>query len=58
MCFDNGYKVLRQMFFAFPARRDLALCRPVLAELQTGPALEDRQNLPDVHNARPVPRGA
>jgi hypothetical protein len=30
----------------------------VLAERRTGPALGDRQRLPDVHDARPAPRGA
>jgi hypothetical protein len=58
MCFDQDDKVLRQLFFVFPAPRDLALCRPVLAERRTGPALGDRQSLPDVRDARPAPRGA
>ena len=58
MCFDQDDKVLRQLFFVFAAPRDLALCRPMLAERRTGPALRDRQSLPDVRDARPAPRGA
>jgi hypothetical protein len=58
MCFDQDDKVLRQLFFVFPAPRDLALCRAVLAERRTRPALRDRQSLPDVRDARPAPRGA
>jgi hypothetical protein len=54
----QGYKVVRQLLLVFPAPRDLALCRPVLAERRTGPALRDRQSLPDVRDARPAPRGA
>jgi hypothetical protein len=30
----------------------------MLAERRTGPALRDRQSLPDVRDARPAPRGA
>ena len=54
----QGHKVVRQLLLVFPAPRDLALCRPVLAERRTGPALRDRQSLPDVRDARPAPRGA
>jgi hypothetical protein len=55
---DQRYKVIRQLLLVFPPPRDLALCRPVLAERRTGPALGDRQSLPDVRDARPAPRGA
>ena len=55
---DQGHEVVRQLLLIFPAPRDLALCRPVLAERRTGPALRDRQSLPDVRDARPAPRGA
>lgn len=54
----QGHKVVGQALFIFPAPRDLALCRPVLAERLTGPALRDRQSLPDVRDARPASRGA
>ena len=55
---DQGHKVVRQLLLIFTAPRDLALCRPVLAERRTGPALGDRQSLPNVRDARPAPRGA
>ena len=55
---DQGHKVVCQLLLVVPAPRDLALCRPVLAERRTGTALRDRQRLPDVHDARPAPRGA
>ena len=55
---DLGHKVVCQPLLVVPALRDLALCRPVLAKRRTGPALVDRQRLPDVHDARPAPRGA
>lgn len=55
---DQGHKVVRQLFLVFPAPRDFALCRPMLSERRTGPALGDRQSLPDVRDARPAPRGA
>jgi hypothetical protein len=51
-------QVISQAFLVLPAPRDLALCRPVLAKRRTGPALGDRQSLPDVRDARPAPRGA
>jgi hypothetical protein len=34
------------------------LCRPVLPERRTGATLGDRQNLPDMRNTGPAPRGA
>jgi hypothetical protein len=52
------HQVVGQTLFIFTAPRDLALCRPVLTERRTGPALGDRQSLPDVRDARPAPRGA
>jgi len=55
---DERNQVIRQLLLIFPAPRDLALCRPVLAERRTGPALRNRQSLPDVRDARPAPRGA
>ena len=55
---DERNQVLRQLLLVLPAPRDLALCRPVLTERRTGPALGDRQSLPDVRDARPAPRGA
>ena len=55
---DERNQIIRQPLLIFPAPRDLALCRPVLAERRTGPALGDRQSLPDVRDARPAPRGA
>jgi hypothetical protein len=58
MCCDQDDKFLRQLFFVFPAPRDLALFRPVLVERRTRPALLDRQSLPDVRDVRPAPRGA
>jgi hypothetical protein len=58
MLADQGHKVVCQPLLVFPAPRDLALCRPVLAERRTGTALGNRQRLPDVRDARPAPRGA
>ena len=55
---DERNQVLRQLLLVLPAPRDLALCRPVLTERRTGPALGDRQSVPDVRDARPAPRGA
>jgi len=55
---DKSHKVVRQLLLVFPAPRDLALCRSMLAERRTGPALRDRQSLPDVRDASPAPRGA
>ncbi len=55
---DERNQIIRQLLLIFPAPRDLELCRPLLAERQTGPALGDRQSLPDVRDARPAPRGA
>ncbi len=37
----QSHKVVRQLLLVFPAPRDLALCRPVLAERRTGPARGD-----------------
>jgi hypothetical protein len=54
----QGHQVIGQAFLVFTAPRDLALCRPVLAERRTGATLGDRQNLPDMRDARPAPRGA
>jgi hypothetical protein len=58
MGFDQAHEVLPHLLFVFPAPRDLTLCRSVLAERRTGPALRDQQSLPDVRDARPAPRGA
>jgi hypothetical protein len=55
---DQGHKVVRQLLLVFPALRDLALCRPVLAKRRTGLAVRNRQSLPDVRDARPAPWGA
>ena len=55
---DQVHKVVRQLFLVFLAPRDFALRRPMLSERRTGPALGDRQSLPDVRDARPAPRGA
>ena len=54
----QGHQVVGQALFIVTTPRDLALCRPVLTERRTGPALRDRQSLPDVRDARPAPRGA
>jgi len=58
MLASQRYQVLGQAFLVFTAPRDLALCRPVLAERRTGATLGDRQNLPDMRDAGPAPRGA
>jgi hypothetical protein len=58
MLASQRYQVLGQAFLVFTAPRDLALCRPVLPERRTGATLGDRQNLPDMRDARPAPRGA
>ena len=47
-----------QAVFIVAAPRDFALCRAMLAERRTSAALGDRQNLPDMLNARPASRGA
>ena len=58
MLASQRYQVLGQAFLVFSAPRDLALCRPVLPERRTGATLGDRQNLPDMRNTGPAPRGA
>jgi hypothetical protein len=55
---DECNQVICQLLLVLTAPRDLALRRSVLAERRTGPALGDRQSLPDVRDARPAPRGA
>ena len=47
-----------QAVFVFPAPRQLALCRAILAERRTGATLGDRQHLPDMVDTGPAPRGA
>jgi hypothetical protein len=58
MLAGQGHQVIGQAFLVFSAPRDLALCRPVLAKRRTGATLGDRQNLPDMRNTGPAPRGA
>jgi hypothetical protein len=58
MLASQRYQVIGQAFLVFTALRDLALCRPVLAERRTGATLGDRQNLPDMCNTGPAPRRA
>ena len=55
---DERNQIIRQLLLVLPAPRGLALCRPVLAQCRTGPALGDRQSLPDVSDAHPAPGGA
>ena len=58
MLAGQRHQVIGQAFLVFTAPRDLALCRPVLAERRTGATLGDRQNLPDMRDAGPAPRRA
>jgi hypothetical protein len=58
MLASQRYQALGQAFLVFSAPRDLALCRPVLPERRTGATLGDRQNLLDMRNTGPTPRGA
>ena len=55
---DKRNQINRQLLLVLPSPRDLALCRPMLAQCRTGPALGDRQSLPDVRDARPASRRA
>jgi hypothetical protein len=54
----QGHQIVGQALLIFMAPRDLAVCRPVLAERRTGATLGDRQNLPDMVDTRPATRGA
>lgn len=40
---DQSHKIIGQVLFIFTAPRDLALCRPVMAQRRTGPSFGDRQ---------------
>ena len=57
MLADKRNQIIRQLLLVIPAPRGLALCRPASVERRTVPAHQDRQSLPDVHDARPVLRG-